>query len=42
MGLGWVQALAAGLLPFLPGDAAKAVVAVLIAPRLRRLVAELR
>jgi biotin transport system substrate-specific component len=42
MGLGWVQALVAGFLPFLPGDVAKAVVAVLIAPRLRRLIAELR
>jgi biotin transport system substrate-specific component len=42
MGLGWVQVLVGGLLPFLPGDIAKAVVAVLIAPRLRRLIAELR
>jgi biotin transport system substrate-specific component len=42
MGFGWVQALAAGFLPFLPGDIAKAAAAVLIAPRLRRLVAELR
>jgi biotin transport system substrate-specific component len=42
MGFGWVQALAGGILPFLPGDAAKAVVAGLIAPRLRRAIAELR
>jgi biotin transport system substrate-specific component len=42
MGLGWAQALAGGFLPFLPGDAAKAVVAVLVAPRLRRIIAELR
>jgi biotin transport system substrate-specific component len=42
MGFGWVQALAGGLLPFLPGDAAKVVVAGLIAPRLRRAIAELR
>jgi biotin transport system substrate-specific component len=42
MDIGWVQALVGGLLPFLPGDAAKAVVAVMIAPRLRRLIAELR
>jgi biotin transport system substrate-specific component len=40
--LGWVQALIGGVLPFLPGDGAKAVAAVLIAPRLRRLIAELR
>jgi biotin transport system substrate-specific component len=42
MGFGWIQALAGGVLPFLPGDAAKAVVAGLIAPRLRRVIAELR
>jgi biotin transport system substrate-specific component len=41
MGISWVQVLAGGLLPFLPGDAAKAVVAALIAPRLRRIIAEL-
>jgi biotin transport system substrate-specific component len=41
MGFGWVQAFAGGLLPFLPGDATKAVVAALIAPRLRRIIAEL-
>jgi biotin transport system substrate-specific component len=42
MGFGWAQAFMGGLLPFLPGDAAKAVVAALIAPRLRRAIAELR
>jgi biotin transport system substrate-specific component len=41
MGTGWVQVFAGGFLPFLPGDAAKAVVAALIAPRLRRVIAEL-
>jgi biotin transporter BioY len=42
MGLGWVQALVSGILPFLPGDAAKVVVAGAIAFRLRRVIAELR
>jgi biotin transport system substrate-specific component len=42
MGFGWTQALVGGVLPFLPGDAAKALAAGLIAPRLRRLIAELR
>ena len=41
MGFGWVQALAGGVFPFLPGDAAKAVAAGLIVPRLRRVIAEL-
>jgi biotin transport system substrate-specific component len=41
MGFDWAQVFAGGLLPFLPGDIAKAVVAVLIAPRLRRIIAEL-
>ncbi|MDR2246601.1 MAG: biotin transporter BioY [Treponema sp.] len=36
----WGQALAGGFLPFIIGDAAKTVVAVIIAPRLRRLVAD--
>jgi biotin transport system substrate-specific component len=36
----WSAALAAGFTPFLIGDLAKGVVAVLIAPRLRRLAAE--
>ena len=42
MGFGWTQALAGGVLPFLPGDVAKVAAAALIAPRLRRLIAELR
>jgi biotin transport system substrate-specific component len=42
MDLGWVQTLIGGALPFLPGDAAKAAAAAMIAPRLRRLIAELR
>jgi biotin transport system substrate-specific component len=41
MGFGWTQALAGGILPFLPGDAAKVAAAALIAPRLRRIIAEL-
>jgi biotin transport system substrate-specific component len=41
MGFDWVQVFAGGFLPFLPGDAAKAVVAALLAPRLRRVIAEL-
>jgi biotin transport system substrate-specific component len=40
MGTGWAGALAAGFVPFLPGDAIKGVAAVLIAPRIRRLAAE--
>jgi biotin transport system substrate-specific component len=36
----WTGALAAGFLPFLIGDGIKGIVAVLIAPRLRRVVAE--
>lgn len=36
----WTKALAVGLLPFLVGDAAKAVLAVLVAGRLRRAVAD--
>jgi len=36
----WAKALALGLLPFLVGDAAKAAVAVAVAGRLRRLVAD--
>jgi biotin transport system substrate-specific component len=35
----WPKTLAAGLYPFLPGDAIKAVVAALIAPRLRKTAA---
>ncbi|MDR1302864.1 MAG: biotin transporter BioY [Treponema sp.] len=36
----WVQALAAGLVPFIIGDAVKGVAAVVICPRLRRLAAD--
>jgi biotin transport system substrate-specific component len=36
----WAQALAAGFLPFLIGDGIKAVVAVILCPRLRRLAAD--
>jgi biotin transport system substrate-specific component len=42
MDFDWAQALVGGILPFLPGDAAKTVVAGLIAFRLRRVIAELR
>jgi biotin transport system substrate-specific component len=42
MGLGWAEALVGGVLPFLPGDAAKVAAAALIAPRLRRIIAEQR
>jgi len=37
----WPQTLSGGLLPFLPGDAAKGIIAVLIAPRLRKTAAQL-
>jgi biotin transport system substrate-specific component len=40
-GLPWGGTLIAGCLPFLPGDAVKAVVAILVSSRLRRLTAEL-
>jgi biotin transport system substrate-specific component len=36
----WVQALAAGLVPFIIGDAVKTVAAVIISPRLRRIAAD--
>jgi biotin transport system substrate-specific component len=36
----WGKALAAGFIPFIAGDAVKGILAVLAAPRLRRLVAE--
>ncbi|MDR2375418.1 MAG: biotin transporter BioY [Treponema sp.] len=36
----WAKALTGGLIPFVAGDALKGVLAVLIAPRLRRLVAD--
>jgi biotin transport system substrate-specific component len=38
--LNWSQALAGGFIPFIIGDALKAVAAVIIAPRLRRAVAD--
>jgi biotin transport system substrate-specific component len=41
LGKPWPETLTAGLLIFIPGDTLKAVLAVLIAPRLRRIVAEL-
>jgi biotin transport system substrate-specific component len=37
---GWGTALAAGFIPFIIGDAIKGVIAVLIAPRLRRTAAD--
>jgi len=40
IGKDWATVLAAGFLPFLIGDAAKGIIAVLVAPRLRRSVAE--
>jgi biotin transport system substrate-specific component len=40
-GLGWGQALAVGAVPFLPGDIAKIIAAVLLAPSLRRLMGDL-
>ena len=40
MGGDWPAVLAAGFLPFLIGDGIKAVAAVLIAPRLRRIAAD--
>jgi biotin transport system substrate-specific component len=36
----WGKALAAGFVPFVLGDAVKGVIAVLIAPRLRRVAAD--
>jgi biotin transport system substrate-specific component len=41
LALPWGGAFAAGFLPFLPGDAIKAAVAVIAAIRLRKLTAEL-
>jgi biotin transport system substrate-specific component len=37
----WTGALAAGILPFLPGDAVKAILAAAAAPRLRRAAANI-
>jgi biotin transport system substrate-specific component len=41
MNLGWAEVAAAGFLPFLIGDTIKGIAAVAIAPRLRRIIAEL-
>jgi biotin transport system substrate-specific component len=41
MNLGWTETAAAGFLPFLIGDTIKGIAAVAIAPRLRRMIAEL-
>jgi biotin transport system substrate-specific component len=38
--LSWPRAFAAGLLPFIPGDAAKGIAAFLIVPRLRRIAGD--
>jgi biotin transport system substrate-specific component len=38
LGQGWALTLAGSFFPFIPGDLAKAVLAILSAPRLRRLV----
>jgi biotin transport system substrate-specific component len=40
MNIGWTETAAAGFLPFLIGDTIKGIVAVSIAPRLRRIIAE--
>ncbi|MDR1177939.1 MAG: biotin transporter BioY [Spirochaetaceae bacterium] len=39
LGRGWIPALTAGFFPFIPGDIVKAVLAALVAPRLRRMAA---
>jgi biotin transport system substrate-specific component len=41
LNLSWPQTFMAGLVPFLPGDAVKGVIAGLIAPRLRKTAAQL-
>jgi biotin transport system substrate-specific component len=41
LNISWPQTFAAGLIPFLPGDALKGVIAGLIAPRLRKTAAQL-
>lgn len=38
--LNWAQALAGGFVPFIIGDALKAIVAAIVAPRLRKAVAD--
>jgi biotin transport system substrate-specific component len=40
IGADWHKALAVGFLPFLVGDLVKAVIAVAVAPRLRRMAAD--
>jgi len=39
-GLNWAGALAAGFIPFIPGDIIKGIIAVLIAPGLRKTAAD--
>ena len=39
--LSWIKAIIAGFLPFIAGDIIKGIAAVLIAPRLRRIAADL-
>ena len=39
--LDWIKALLAGFIPFIAGDAVKGIAAVIIAPRLRRIAADL-
>jgi len=41
LNISWPQTFAAGLIPFIPGDALKGVIAGLIAPRLRKTAAQL-
>jgi len=41
LGTGWARTLAAGFYPFIIGDAVKGVIAVLIAPRLRKTASQL-
>jgi len=41
LNISWTQTFISGLVPFLPGDALKGVVAGLIAPRLRKTAAQL-
>jgi biotin transport system substrate-specific component len=40
LGADWSKALALGFVPFVTGDAVKVVIAVVVAPRLRRTVAD--
>ena len=40
-GRDWAAALAGGFVPFIPGDLAKCVIAAAIAPRLRRVAADI-